>query len=60
MCANDRTKKAPPLPGNTPGVNKFNYKQQYGVIVICKDEADHRQTYEQLSALGFKCKAVRV
>jgi len=59
MCAKD-TKKAPPLPDNVPGVNKFRYKQQYGVIIICQNEAEHRQAYERISALGYKCKAVRV
>ena len=60
MCAKDQAKKAPPLPENAPGVNKFRYKQQYGVIIICKDETEHRQTFERISALGYKCKAVRV
>ena len=48
------------MPDNVPGKNKFTYRQQYGVIVVCESEAEHRQTYERLSALGFKCKAVRV
>jgi hypothetical protein len=60
MCATERKKKAPALPSNTPGINKFCYQQQYGVIIICRDEAEHRQTYERISALGYKCKAVRV
>lgn len=55
-----KEKTPPPLPGNTPGVNGFRYKQQYGVIVVCAGETEHRQTYERLVALGFKCKAVRV
>jgi hypothetical protein len=56
----NKAKQAPPLPDNAPGRNKFHYKQQYGVIIICQDEADHRQTYERVTALGYKCKAVRV
>ena len=48
------------MPDNVPGVNKFRYKQQYGVIIICQNEAEHRQAYERISALGYKCKAVRV
>jgi hypothetical protein len=55
-----KARQAPPLPGNAPGVNKFTYRQQYGVVIICRDEADHRQTYERVAALGYKCKAVRV
>jgi hypothetical protein len=59
MCAKEK-KKAPALPDNTPGVNNFRYKQQYGVIITCRDEAEHKETYERISALGYKCKAVRV
>lgn len=58
MCAKE--KKAPALPDNTPGINKFRYKQQYGVIITCENEAEHKETYERITALGYKCKAVRV
>jgi hypothetical protein len=61
MC--DKAKKvnlAPPLPENTPGINKFHYKSQFGVIVLCEDELRHKQVFEQLSGMGYKCKAVRV
>jgi len=50
----------PPLPDKTPGVNKFKYKPNFGVIVICEDEAHHKAVYEQLQSQGYKCKVVRV
>jgi len=39
---------------------KFNYRQQYGVIVICMDEAEQEAVYERLRSEGFKCKIVCV
>jgi hypothetical protein len=60
MCDEEKKKKAPPLPDNAPGVNKFRYKQQYGVVVVCADEEDHKRTYASLAAQGYKCRAVRV
>ena len=32
----------------------FNYKEQYGVIVICKDEKEQREIYERLLGLTLK------
>ncbi len=48
-----RTKK-------TPGENGFQYKEQFGVIVVCKDEDEHKAVYERLKNLGYNCKVVRV
>lgn len=36
----------------------FNYKEQYGVIVICKDETEQQEVYEKLAADGYECKVV--
>ena len=38
----------------------FRYKEQYGVIVMCKDEAEQQKTYERLVGEGFSCKVVAV
>lgn len=38
----------------------FNYKQQYGVIVICKDEKEQKEVYDQLLAEGLTLKVVTV
>lgn len=50
----------PPLPANAPGINGFKYRPQFGVLIVCKDEAEHKALYEHLHAQGFQCKAVRV
>ena len=36
----------------------FNYKEQYGVIVMCKDEAEQEKVYNRLTDEGFDCKVV--
>lgn len=38
----------------------FNYKEQYGVIVMCKNEADQENIYNRLSEEGYECKVVSV
>lgn len=38
----------------------FTYKQQYGVVVICKDEAEQMAVYERLRAQGLTHKVVCV
>lgn len=39
---------------------EFKYKQQYGVVVICKDEPDQMAVYERLKAQGLTLKVVCV
>jgi hypothetical protein len=34
------------------------YSEQYGVIVICADEAGQKATYERLNSEGLNCKVV--
>lgn len=36
------------------------YAQQYGVIVVCEDEADQREKYDQLKELGWTIRVVAV
>ena len=36
----------------------FNYKQQYGVIVICETEEEQIKMFEELKAKGLKLKVV--
>lgn len=36
----------------------FNYQEQYGVIVMCKDEAEQEAIYNRLIGEGFECKVV--
>ena len=41
-------------------MGNFNYKQQYGIIVICKDEKEQQEIYEMLLKLGLTLKVVTV
>lgn len=52
--------QTPSKPRKMLGANGFRYKEQFGVIVVCKDEAEHRAVYERLKNEGYKCKVVRV
>jgi predicted 3-demethylubiquinone-9 3-methyltransferase (glyoxalase superfamily) len=38
----------------------FSYKEQYAVIVICKDEKEQEDIYNRLNAEGYKLKVVAV
>ena len=38
----------------------FNYKEQYGVIVMCKSEEEQEHIYNRLTEEGFECKVVSV
>ena len=42
------------------GENGFKYREQFGVIVLCRNEAEHRAVYERLKTEGYKCRVVRV
>jgi len=37
---------------------KFNYKPQYGVIVICETEEEQIKVFEELKEKGFKLRIV--
>ena len=38
----------------------FSYKQQFAVVVICKDEKDQETVYNRLKDEGYKLKVVAV
>ena len=38
----------------------FKYKEQYAVIVICKNEKEQEKIYNRLQAEGYKLKVVAV
>lgn len=38
----------------------FNYKSQYGVVVICEDEKEQMKIFERLQKEGLKLKVVCV
>jgi hypothetical protein len=37
-----------------PGRNGFKYRPQFAVIVVCKDEAAHRATFDKLKRAGYR------
>lgn len=39
---------------------QFNYKEQFGVIVICESEKHQMQTFDELKEKGLKLKVVTV
>jgi len=41
-------------------MSNYTYKQQYGVIVICKDEDEQKAVFERLSKEGLTLKIVVV
>lgn len=43
-----------------PGENGFKYKQQFGLLVQCKDEAQQQRRYARLEKLGMTAKVVCV
>lgn len=38
----------------------YKYKEQYGVVVICKDEKEQKEIYDRLLAEGLTLKVVSV
>lgn len=38
----------------------FKYKEQYAVIVLCKDEKEQESIYNRLQAEGYTLKVVAV
>ncbi|WP_143326102.1 hypothetical protein [Vandammella animalimorsus] len=42
------------------GKNGFKYKPQFGLIIVCKDEAEQQKRYAALVRQGYKVKVVAV
>lgn len=41
-------------------MSNYTYKPQFGVVVICQDEAEQKTIFESLSAKGYTLKVVCV
>lgn len=41
-------------------MSNFNYKEQYGVVVICKNEEEQKKIYGLLLEMGLTLKVVAV
>lgn len=39
---------------------EFSYREQYGLVIICKDEEEQKALYEKLKRDGYKLKVVVV
>lgn len=46
--------------GLRPGENGFKYRPQYGLVVVCKDEAHQQRLYARLTKQGLAPKVVCV
>lgn len=42
------------------GENGFKYVQKYGLVVVCKDEADQQHLFAKLTKQGLRLKVVCV
>ena len=47
-------------PGEPSRETSYTYKEQYGVIVLCKDEQEQEAVYNRLAEEGYECKVVAV
>lgn len=53
--------KAPPAStARRPGENGFKYRQQYGLVIVCKTETEQQRLYARLLKAGHKPKVVCV
>lgn len=48
------------LTDRSADMSKFQYKEQYAVVVICKDEKEQEETYNKLKEQGHNIKVVAV
>lgn len=46
--------------GEKPTKKQFNYKEQFGVIVICDNEKHQMKIFDELKEKGLKLKVVTV
>ncbi|MBI5919029.1 MAG: hypothetical protein HY849_06615 [Nitrosomonadales bacterium] len=42
------------------GKNGYKYREQYGVIILCRDAQDQEQLFNKLKAQGYKLRVVTV
>ena len=47
-----------PTPGRSERPEPDRCREQYGVIVICEDQAHQRQVFETLKQYGWKLRVV--
>lgn len=55
-----RAKTPPPPAKAAPGRNGYTYREQFAVVVVCKDATHQERLYTELKAAGHKVKVVCV
>lgn len=50
----------PAATAKRPGENGFKYRQQYGLVIVCKSEAEQQRLFDRLTKAGHKPKVVCV
>lgn len=55
-----RRQRFPKRPIERPGQNGFNYRPQYGLVLVCDDEAHQQRLYGRLAKQGLRPKVVCV
>lgn len=50
----------PAAQARRPGEKGFKYRQQYGLVIVCKTEAEQQRLYDRLVKAGHKPKVVCV
>lgn len=56
----DAEEEAEDQPAEPSRETSYTYKEQYGVIVLCKDEQEQEAVYNRLAEEGYECKVVAV
>lgn len=49
-----------PTPERRPGENGYKYRQQFGLVITCKDEAEQQKTFAKMTKQGYSPKVVCV
>jgi hypothetical protein len=60
QVSNKRASKGVQMPVKRPGENGFKYRQKYGLVVVCNDEAHQQSLFKRLTKLSLKVKVVCV
>jgi len=55
-----RRQRFPRAPIERPGQNGFAYRPQFGLVVVCDDEAHQQRLYARLVKQGMRPKVVCV
>lgn len=60
MATRDQAQAGPKAARRPPGRNGFRYREQFGLVVVCRDEPHQALLYGELTKAGHKVKVVCV